>query len=516
MNSESTENHGLDTFEHVVVLMLENRSFDNLLGYLYKQGDVPSGKKYAGLDGHEIEMPVPDWAKDFKEHPFVKPSKATNYHQPFPDPGEVYQHVNTQLFNYISEGNCRVDATDMVTPYNIPNPTPDPPPMTGFVKDYINTLSALTGHKSPPYHDPGFDLYSVIMQCFEPDQTPVMSTLAKEFAVFDHWHCSVPSQTWCNRAFWHAGTSGGKVANPTGIKSMYSWMKDVWSQDTIFTRMKEKQISHAVYTENPVSLTSLVNGPFQHEHVIRTGDQLSRFKHDIKHNKLPQYAFIEPKFIGKHNDQHPSSLNSHLVDPLNRVGTVLLGEQLIWDVYNTIKNSDDYRDNTLLIITHDEHGGCFDHVSPPEIDPTEPPGQMGFPFNRLGVRVPMVMVSAYLDKNTIVNETYEHSSFIKTMCEKWDLKGLTQRAMNARSFGSIFSHKKRTDFPDIPEPVIPQGDDSDYLHDELSDFQQSILVGAHFMANKHSDPDSMGDVLTTVKTVGDAMEYIETIKNKLS
>lgn len=91
---------GLDTFDHVVVLMLENRSFDNLLGNLYPKGDpiFKEGKKFEGLQNTDINMPVPDYALDFKQHPTVAPYRATNHHQPFPDPGEVYNHVNTQLY----------------------------------------------------------------------------------------------------------------------------------------------------------------------------------------------------------------------------------------------------------------------------------------------------------------------------------------------------------------------------------------------------------------------------------
>ena len=89
----------------------------------------------------------------------------------------------------------------------------------------------------------------------------------------------------------------------------------------------------------------------------------------MANGQLPQYSFIEPKFLGQHNDQHPSSVDAGIIDDdrPTRVGSVLLGEKLIWDVYTSIKNSEIYRDNTLLIITYDEHGGCFDHVPAPRL-----------------------------------------------------------------------------------------------------------------------------------------------------
>ena len=517
MSSNTTDKTGLQTFDHVVVLMLENRSFDNLLGYLYDENSVPEGQSFAGLQNYTTGMPIPEYAKGYNDHPPIMPYAAECYNQPFPDPGEVYQHVNTQLFNNISEGNCDVLAADMVKPYNLVVVEQCAPPMTGFVKDYINTLNAIQDKK---YNDPDYDLYSVIMQCFKPEKIPVLTELARNFAVFDHWFCSVPSQTWCNRAFWHAGTSAGKVVNPLNsagtlkdIEAMISWSEDVWSKKTLFQRMEENNVSHAVYTEDPVSLTSLVNGPFKNEKVIRTGENLSVFKHDIENGQLPQYSFIEPKFFGQHNDQHPSSVDGGIfeIDGPTRDGTVLLGEKLISDVYNTIFNNETYRDSTLLIITYDEHGGCFDHVPPNCFSSEQPEGQKDFAFNRFGVRVPMVMVSAHIKKNTIINETYEHTSFIRTMCEKWNMESLTSRDINAASFADIFCSQKRTDFPTITPPTIT-GNDCDYENDPLNELQKSILVGAHYLFNKDRvGEEKLTSAIEDIETVGDAIKHIRSI-----
>ena len=79
----------LDTFEHVVVLMLENRSFDNLLGYLYQNG-VPPGKQFEGVVGNNLTNP------DESGSP-VPVSIETDFHQPYPDPGEEFDHITAQL-----------------------------------------------------------------------------------------------------------------------------------------------------------------------------------------------------------------------------------------------------------------------------------------------------------------------------------------------------------------------------------------------------------------------------------
>ncbi|WBX77729.1 hypothetical protein PG911_05575 [Tenacibaculum ovolyticum] len=526
----------LDSFKKVVVLMLENRSFDNLLGFLYKDG-IPEGKKFEGLQGKTISNPIPKRAEGTEKNKVIEVSKAENYHQPYPDPGEEYQHVNTQLYNYISPENIGISASKMKPPYNIPKITPSTPSMNGFVNDYINTLEALPGYKTTE------EEYRKIMQCFIPDKIPVLTTLAKEFAVFDHWFCSVPSQTWCNRSFWHAGTSGEKVINPNNLETAKQWIKDVWSQPTLFDRLSENQKSFTIYTED-YPITALVNGIKYCKQTEFGG--LNKFKEDAIKGKLPNYSFIEPKFYGQHNDQHPSAystsgpskekkLQKKIIipksDTYTKEGTVLLGEKLIWDVYNAVKNSPD-RDEILLIITHDEHGGCFDHVPPEVCVPPVPKNKsksmnlsrnkeiedtgLGFSFDRLGVRVPMVMISSFIEKNTIVNDTHDHTSFIKTMCEKWGMEGLTNRDKAAKSFASVFSNKKRIDFPDIPEPQITDINEKEYDNDKLNGLQKSIIKNLHFcvlhsIKEKSLNSDKLLNI-NDIDTVKKAKEYINILK----
>lgn len=558
--ADSTFN-GLDSFEHVVVLMLENRSFDNLLGFLYEDKDfkIPEGKSFSGLNDPNLEACVPSYAKGYAQHKTLKPipvkQDKNEFSQPFPDPGEVYQHVNTQLFNTINpKSNRGIDQTKMTSPYNLPDGFPHtvPPPdkrMKGAVTDYINTLQGLWEDKigSKPwwrrlfmwkkkkqyraYKNPGPDQYGVIMQCFTPKQVPVLSKLACEFAVFDHWFCSVPSQTWCNRAFWHAGTSGGQVINPTDeatdqiFDDFLRWRKDVWSQPTLFDRLEEANISHHVYASPFVALTQLVHGFSHHLKVVSNEHNLREFSRDINGESdrpFAKYSFIEPKFFGKHNDQHPSSVSSgwYVDDGKTKEGTVRLGEELIRRVYNIIKDSP-HRDDTLLIITHDEHGGCYDHIYPgPAVPPKFPePGQKDFPFDRLGIRVPMVMVASSIPKNTIVNEVFDHTSFIKTMCEKWDLEGLNERdkSKKTHTFGHIFSRDKRTDWPDLPKakPAIVPGEDADYYRDPLNELQRTMLMTATKLAreNAKARKQSIRTVnLDKLDTVKEAMDYLAEIR----
>jgi len=188
--------------------MFENRSFDNLLGRLYEPGEVAS---FEGVSGRDLSNPVPDWAVDADPGtaPRLVPyGTATDMNTPSTDPGEEYQHVNTQLFGLIDPPSNRgLVAQHIAAPYNAPADQAQRPTMDGFVTDYISALEAETGRS------PVFEEYAQIMTGYAPLQVPVTSALARGFATFDHWFCEVPSQTFPNRSFLHAATSSGFVVN---------------------------------------------------------------------------------------------------------------------------------------------------------------------------------------------------------------------------------------------------------------------------------------------------------------
>lgn len=497
----------LDSFEHVVVLMLENRSFDNLLGYLYP-ADEPPGRRFDGLAGKDWTNPIPGNAPP-PEHPTDGDTKHeirakerfTDYHSPYPDPGETYPHVNTQLWDTCAPGD-----------HNLPVPPTSgaivPPTMRGFVNDYVQNYppeaadgdgtSVRCGGKAP-VRQPTYEQYRVIMDSYPLEKVPVLSHLARGFAVFDHWHCSVPSQTWCNRAFWHAATSYGQVINGPSLE--WLWRSNA---PNLFTRLVDRfgdpcsrrkpapSSAWRVYSPgwNFISLTYFLHlrKLFRYDDEEHLRD-LERFFDDCAAGDLPRYTFLEPLFLFQHNDQHPSSIKG-LVDAHTHVGSVLLGEHLIWKIYDAIRNSESEKGNnwknTLLVITHDEHGGCFDHVVP---GPAEPPsgrrvpGQDGFTFDRLGIRVPMVMISAHIEAGTIVNEVHDHTSFLATMEEKWDLPHLTCRDRAAKPFTEVLNRpdcRDRADWPDIPEPKLPDRwqEDEGFKKEALHGMQRDLLHAA--------------------------------------
>ena len=196
--------HALD---HMVVVLFENRSLDNVLGHLYGPVD---GKTFEGVIGKNLSNPIPEWAEHGAERKVVPYTVATDMDSPNPDSGEEYFHTNTQLYNTLDEHNRFAIGEAASAPWNAP-PAGASPTMDGFETDYISTFTGETGRQ------PAYDEYAQIMTGCTPEQLPVLNGIARDFGVFDHWFCEVPSQTFMNRSFWTAATSSGLVVNsPAG------------------------------------------------------------------------------------------------------------------------------------------------------------------------------------------------------------------------------------------------------------------------------------------------------------
>lgn len=194
-----------NALDHVVVIMFENRSLDNLLGRFYQPVEVRS---FEGVLDKNLSNPIPEWAAHGADRKVVPYGVAKTMDTPNPDSGEEYPHITTQVFGLIDPpGNRGISLAKMVAPYNAPSGANARPTMDGFVADYISTFTAEMGRQ------PTYDEYEQIMTGYTPEHMPVISTLARGFATFDHWFCEVPSQTFPNRSFFHAATSSGYVVN---------------------------------------------------------------------------------------------------------------------------------------------------------------------------------------------------------------------------------------------------------------------------------------------------------------
>ncbi len=491
---------GLDAFDHVVVLMLENRSFDNLLGHLYAAGAAPRGQTFEGVAGKELSNPIPADVPDAGRKT-VPVWSGSRMDEPNPDPGEEYPHVSTQLFGLVAPADNRFKpATSMSAPFNTPSPVPAIAPMSGFVTDYVDNFRRTQGRL------PSYDEYRVIMQCYAPESVPVISTLAREFAVCDHWFCDVPSQTFTNRSFFHAASSDGAVIN----EPFAHWARHN-SAETIFERIEAKGLAWKVYFDDQdvFPLTALIHYPRLQRFTGTSFFTMGRFFADARSGNLPNYAFIEPRLFVNHNDMHP---------PIQILGhtqrsSIMDGEILLSEIYDAIRLADSATgsnfQNTLLVITFDEHGGCYDHVPPPAATPpapAKPVGQFGFGFDRFGVRVPAVLVSAHIEPGTIINTQLSHASMIRTLSDKWQLGHLTERDRAAANVNAALNRpvaRRRDEWPVIKPRPLPPGAAGVTTHDRpLTALQHDIVGLAVAVAGdplRH--PDDVVTVLDAIRAM---------------
>ena len=400
---------GLQTIDHIVVLMLENRSFDMMLGFLYDdRGNVSlSGQPFDGLTGAEYNLD----ASGKKVGVFkIDAKKKYAYYMPGADPGEHFQDANVQLFG------------------KDPPPVGKAPTVGGFA---VNFKAAIAYDKKEKRKVLSGTVTSNIMGMFPRQMLPILSGLARGYAVCDRWFSSVPTQTMPNRAFVCAGTSQGHMDDATHSFTVPS----------IFGLLSKHGVSWAIHGYDTPPLT---RGDFPD--TLGAPDAnfglFSDFQAAAARGALPSYTFLEPEWSPTGNSQHPNY-------------DVALGEQLIHDVYYALRRGPAW-ERTLLIITYDEHGGCYDHVPPPSgaVPPDATAGEFGFDFRRFGVRVPAVLVSPLIAPGTVFRSPsstpIDHTSILKTVEERWLPPGtsLTKRDAAAPSLAGVLTlATARTDDP---------------------------------------------------------------------
>jgi len=374
---------------HLIVLMLENRSFDHMLGY--SQIENVEGvwdKQLSNQDANGAVYPVGCEATAVSD---------------LRDPGHDYDDVFTQMF-YRPQQKDR-NATE--------------PAMAGFAESYRGYAD-----------DPGNAL-----QCYDPADLPVLTTLGRNFAVCDHWFSSVPGPTLPNRLFAHAGTSRGRLDNSL------DWLH---VSPTIYEVLDAANVSSTIYADGWTAAATIPS-------LLRHQDQflgtLDDFYDDCADNNLPGYCFLEPRYSSgvqdgtfrPQNDQHPDS-------DINE------GEHLIYSIYKAIRSNRKVWEHSMLVIVYDEHGGIYDHVPPPAAiqpwpsdvatNPPDPPLRP-FRFDRYGVRVPAVVVSPYTP-HCVCKNVFDHTSLIAT-ARKLLIPGQTpdgtlgQRALQANTLDVLLT-----------------------------------------------------------------------------
>jgi phospholipase C len=459
----------LSAIKHVVQLMLENRSFDQMLGFLYAGSNNRSpttNQPFDGLTGNESN---PDDAGRTVNVYKITQNSPHPYLMPGADPGEGFYNTNYQLF-----------STDDPAPGSVPT-------NQGFV---INFKAAIASDLAKHYPDtlPGTDP-SEIMGMYTPEMLPIMSGLAKGFAVCDRWHSSAPTQTIPNRAFAAAATSQGHLDNH--IK--------VFTCPSIYGRMTDKKIDWGIYGYNRDPLTRLDFTDTQHADESHFG-HFRDFQARAKAGTLPAFSFLEPSFGSGGNSQHPNY-------------DVALGEQLMHDVYYTLRNSPNWNE-TLLVINYDEHGGNYDHVPPPNgaAPPDNSVGEFGFDFARFGVRVPALLISPRIAAGTVFRTsrgTIDHTSLLKTLELRFGLDPLTARDKAAPDIGDVLTlATPRQDDPlqgvEIPVSNMPHPTQSEpSVIDKLHAHKVSLLPLRNEQGSydRHTPPD-----LSSSEKIGDYIQ----------
>ncbi|KAK8943252.1 hypothetical protein KSP39_PZI008977 [Platanthera zijinensis] len=447
----------------VVVVVMENRSFDHMLGWMKRLNP-----QIDGVDGSEWN---PSSTAD--------PTAARIYFKDGaqyvdPDPGHSFQAIREQIF-----GSNDTSAS--------------PPPMNGFVQQAASMSANMT---------------DAVMNGFPPEMVAVYRELVSEFAVFDRWFAAVPASTQPNRLYVHSGTSHGATSNDAGLLALG------FPQRTIFDNIDAAGLSFGIYYQNiPAVLFYRNLRSLKYATKFHAYD--TDFKAHASSGKLPNYAVIEQRYMDSKlrpaTDDHPSH-------------DVYQGQMFIKEIYEALRSSPQWNE-TLLIITYDEHGGFYDHVPTPVMGVPSPDGIVGpkpfnFNFDRLGVRVPTIMVSPWIEKGTVVHgpsgsptptSEYEHSSIPATMKKIFDLPSpyLTRRDAWAGTFEGILQTRKepRTDCPtQLPIPVKIRNTEANE-DAQLSEFQQelaqlaSVLSGDHLLNNFQESIKKM--------TVRQGTEYVE-------
>jgi phospholipase C len=419
--------------KHIFVLMLENRSFDNMLGFANWPVRSPLGiedsicsianlptnadvsNHYAG-DGnvkHPPQAGAPLFILDSDD-----------------GPGHEFEDVVVQLTG--EAGNRK--KFDGSSKCGRPYPAVAAPNDWGFITSYAQNRS----------HDP-----VSIMLHFTEEKVPILAALARQFAVCDHWFSSMPGPTWPNRFFIHAATSGGLYRSPSDAKVIAAelFQSFEFEKGTIFDSLcaagYDWRVFHGDSTPQVFSLKGMGDDAWKARcHDFKDFASVIRDP-DFK----AAYVFIEPHY-GNPLQHAICGTSQHPVDDVTH------GEALIKEVYETLVQTPDVWEHCLLLITWDEHGGFFDHMPP---QPAKPPGdradytdnqQHGFDFSMTGLRVPAIVVSPYVPAATVDHEIYDHTSLLATMEEIYKIKPLTNRDKAAKTFKQLLVlDKPRSDVP---------------------------------------------------------------------
>ncbi len=361
----------LSHIDHIVVLMMENRSFDHMLGYLALEGGRTD------VDGLSDAMTNEHAGHAFPVYHLPRGAVATKPLDPDHSGGSVAKQINGGK-------------------------------MDGFVSAYAETLAS----RGEPGVDPG-----PIMGYYNADDLPAYDHLAAEFTICDRWHSSVPGATWPNRLYALTGGADGTRDDKKG-PPMYDrhsfarhldaagvpWRWYSYSPGTLRCADSEYLVGHhdRFHFVDKVKLNWLA----KLDEAVTIDEHSSSFLEDAVTGNLAAVSWLDPNFYDLNlvgspsNDDHPPS-------------DVFEGQELVFRVYNALATGPKW-EKTLLIVVYDEHGGFHDHVTPPEA-PDDDPAK----FGHYGVRVPALIASPWVARGVVSHTLFDHTSIIKTIMERF-------------------------------------------------------------------------------------------------
>ena len=414
----------LTGIEHVVLLMFENRSFDNMLGAFYpasaNRGGVPSGwsNPYQGNNVSAWQAPVGSSAQTI----------------PYPDPNELYANMQAQINS--SYG-----------------------PMKGFVADYATVPNATPQD---------------IMQYYCAENVPVTYALAMAYAATDRYFASGPVQTPPNRLFSLCGTPGYDTSTNQAYLNntdypLYPGIVGQLSYSSIFEQLDNAKASWKVYFDDLLPIAALLDYVWENMEEKQQSVNVWPFEaffDDVRNNALPAFSLIEPiyQMYGPKGDVAPNSNHPGSSSPFSDTGipiSISCGEQMLATVFQALVANPTLFAKTLLIVTYDEHGGLFDHVTPPPaVSPFANPVN-NCKYNFYGVRVPTLFINPYVQPglfpppSTTPLPSFDHTSILATLRDQFGLSGsLSPRVDQAPSFTGLVDPNRQPITP--PNITAPQ------------------------------------------------------------
>ncbi len=390
----------LDNIKTIVIVMMENRSFDHMLGYLslapFARGDV---------DGQKID---PAWLSQFTNYDKAQANQPFHCTNPYWLPPEF--DPPHERDNIAAQIDPRQDNSY---------------PMNGFV-------GAI-----PPKVSDDPNVRKLVMGYFGAYEVPISHFFAQNFTICDRWFSALPAGTQPNRLMAMGGASMIAL-NQSPLPNqdlVYDWLNQrkvtwrVYHQGIPFFAMMPKWLAPVLFGDN-----------------FRKFEDLAGDLQNTPPDDLPDVIFVEPTYgdaprWGRSTDDHaPAGVSD--------------GQEFLMQVYNAVIANVDFWKSTLMVIDYDEHGGFFDHVRPPAI-PTHPPdgARWSIPFETLGVRTPAYIVSPFVARGGVSHNLLDHTSLLKLLGEKYG-GGSYSSDVDARAVGSL-SHVLDFTNPQYDTPAPP-------------------------------------------------------------